>query len=705
VSDARYRVGTDVGGTFTDMVVVDTAGSIRTFKAPTTTDDRSRGVMDVFALAAGELGLELGDFCTACAYIAHGTTAATNALIERNGELTALLTTRGFGDTLLVQRAKGSWTGMGAATGHYSARRNPTPIVPRELIFEVDERMNRRGEAVVTLDLEQVREIARAIRDVRVRAVAVCFLWSLVNDAHERAAAAMLREELPDAFLTLSSEIAPVIGEYERTATAVINSYLGPVIERYVGTLEGRLRETGFRGEFAVMDSGGGVLAAEEATERSIGLLMSGPAGGVLASGSLARRRGLHNVITADMGGTSFDVGLIVDGDPIVENLSVAGSYHLAAPRVQVTAIGSGGGSIASVDTDGLLRVGPESAGATPGPACYGKGGVLPTVTDADLVLGIIDPAYFLGGRIGLHADLALDAIRREIAEPLGLGVEEAAAGIRSVADNQMADLLRKVTVEQGHDPRDFTLFAYGGAGPTHAYAFAEEAGIDRILVPATATAHSAYGTASSDRFRAFQISDPQRTPPMSVRPEEHLDVARVNRRFRELEDRCRATMGGNGDLVLRRILFFRFRRQTHELPIHVPEGELDAEALGALVRDFHARYEQLYGAGTSLPEAGVEINTFRVEGRIPAPLGRATDDALESGDAGVVERTLLGVRPVRFDGETHATSVYRGEGLAGVVDGPAIFELPGTTVVVGPRQTAHVEPSGAIQIVCAGAS
>jgi N-methylhydantoinase A len=703
MSDERYWVGTDVGGTFTDMVVIDGAGAVRAFKCPTIPEDRSRGVMDAFALAADALGLALDRFCGACAYVAHGTTAATNALIERKGQPTALLTTRGFADTLLVQRAKGSWTGMGPATGHYSVRRNPAPIVPRELIFEVDERIDRNGETVVALDREQVRGIAGSIRCASVEAVAVCFLWSLVNDAHEQTAAAVLREELPGAFLTLSSEIAPVIGEYERTATTVVNSYLGPVIERYVGTLEGRLREAGFGGEFAVMDSGGGVLAAAEAAERSIGLLMSGPAGGVLASAALARRRGLRNVITADMGGTSFDAGLIVDGEPVIERVSVAGSYHLATPRVQVTAIGSGGGSIASVDADGLVHVGPESAGADPGPACYGKGGARPTVTDADLVLGIIDPGYFLGGRIALHADLAAEAIRREVAEPLGLSVEEAAAGIRRVADNQMADLLRKVTVEQGHDPRDFTLFAYGGAGPTHAYAFAEEAGIARVVVPGTATAHSAYGAVSSDRFRAFQISDPQRTPPMSARPQEHLDVARVNRRFRELEDRCRAALGGGDGLSLRRVLSFRFRRQTHELPIPVPAGTLDAEDLGALVREFHTRYEQLYGEGTSLPEAGVELGTYRVEGRVPAPLQAVGDAAPDGGGCDTAEPVRSGVRSVRFGDATVATSVYRGEGLGGAIDGPAILELPGTTVVVGPRQSARLEPSGAIEILCGG--
>ncbi|HLI27490.1 MAG TPA: hydantoinase/oxoprolinase family protein, partial [Chloroflexota bacterium] len=549
----QFAVGTDIGGTFTDMVVVDQAGDVRVFKTPTTPQDRSRGVLDGFQLAAAEYGLSLEEFCRRVVYFAHGTTAATNALIERKGVRTGLLTTRGFGDTLLIQRAMGSWTGIGDASGHYSQRRNPVPIVEKRNIIEIDERIDFAGDEIVPLNGEQVREAVRLLRARGCEAIAICFLWSFVRPDHEQQAAAIVRDEWPEVFLTLSSEIAPVIGEYERTATAVINAYLGPVIHRYVQLLADRLREAGFAGDFAVMDSGGGVMQAHEAAQRAVNMLTSGPAGGVLASVALARRLGYRNVLTSDMGGTSFDVGLIVEGAPLVETFSQAGHYHLACPRIRVTAIGSGGGSIARVE-DGSLRVGPESAGAEPGPACYGRGGTLPTVTDADVVLGIIDPDYFLGGRIPLRRELAEEAIRRAIVEPLGMTVAQAAAGIRSVADNQMADLLRKVTVEQGYDPRDFVLFAYGGAGPTHAYAFAREAGISTIVVPATATAHSAYGAVSSDQYRAFQLSDPQRTPPHARRASEHLDVARINAKFAELEARCRAAMGHDPRLRLSRI-------------------------------------------------------------------------------------------------------------------------------------------------------
>jgi N-methylhydantoinase A len=414
----------------------------------------------------------------------------------------------------------------------------------------------------------------------------------------------------------------------------------------------------------------------------------------VLASAALAKRLGYPNVLTSDMGGTSFDVGLIVDGEPLVETFSQAGHYHLACPRIRVTAIGSGGGSIARVE-DGILVVGPESAGAEPGPACYDRGGTRPTLTDADVVLGVIDPDYFLGGRIPLRRDLAEEAIRRVIAEPLGMSVAAAAAGIRSVADNQMADLLRKVTVEQGHDPRDFVLFAYGGAGPTHAYAFAREAGIGTIVVPSTATAHSAYGAVSSDQFRACQLSDPQRTPPHARVASEHLDVARINAKFAELEARCRAAMSDDPRLRLSRVLYFRFRRQTHELPIAVPGGELTGEDIDRLAAEFHDRYERIYGKGTSLPEAGIEINTYRVEGRIatPAPV----TEARAAGGETRLEAALLGRRGVAFGGEIVETAVYRGEDVpAGAkLDGPAILEFPGTTVVIGPGQHASLDGEG----------
>jgi N-methylhydantoinase A len=698
LSDSGCAVGTDIGGTFTDTVVVDAAG-VREYKSPTTPEDRSLGVIETFRLAAEDLGVTLEEFCAGVGYFAHGTTAATNALIERTGDLTGLITTRGTADTLYIQRAMGSWTGAGDASGHYSKRRNPVPIVDRKLIVEVDERLDFSGEEIVPLNRDQVRAAARQLRESGARAVAISFLWSFVSPEHERAAGAIVRDEWPGVFLTLSSDIAPVLGEYERTATTVINSYLGPLISRYGERLEGRLRDHGFAGEFTVMDSAGGVMQAREAGERAVGMLMSGPAGGVLASAALARRLGYANVITSDMGGTSFDVGLVVDGSPLVATSSIAGNYHLAMPRIRVQAIGSGGGSIARLDDGRMLTVGPESAGATPGPACYGAGGMLPTVTDADVVLGIIDPGYFLGGRIPLRRDLAEEAIGKHIAEPLGMSVPEAAAGIRSVADNQMADLLRSVTIRQGYDPRDFVVFAYGGAGPTHAYAFAAEAGIDTIVVPRTATVHSAYGAVSSDRYRSFQLSDPQRTPPGSRWASEHLDVGRINARFAELAERCREAMHDDPRLRMNRILYFRFRRQTHELPIPVPDHPLAAADIDHLAGEFHDQYERIYGQGTSLPEAGVEINTFRLEGRVPSPAPSGHDRP--AGPGGSLADARQGTRDVIFSGDLAVTAVYHGDRLPAGQDiaGPAIIEFAGTTVVIGPGQTGVADAEDNIVI------
>ena len=697
MTERSFSVGTDIGGTFTDMVVIDGGGSLRQFKVPTTPVDRSLAVIEGFKLAAADLGLTLEEFTRNVRYFAHGTTAATNAYIERKGERTILLTTRGFADTIFVQRAMGSWTGIGDRSSHYSERRNPVPLVPREDIIEIDERLDYAGDEIVRLQHDQVRAAARRIRAEGIGAVAICFLWSFVRPDHELEAARIIREECPDAFVTLSSEIAPIIGEYERTVTTVVNSYLGPIIGRYVQLLEDRLRQSGFSGDFTVMDSAGGVVEAAEAGRRAVELMVSGPAGGVLASAALARQLGFPNVITGDMGGTSFDAGLIVDGEPLVATQSITGNYHIASPRIRVTAIGAGGGSIASVE-EGVLLVGPQSAGAVPGPACYGAGGTRPTVTDADVVLGIIDPKYFLGGAIPLYRELAEQAIREHVAEPLGLSVAEAAAGIRSVAENQMADLVRTLTIQQGYDPRDFAMFAYGGAGPTHGYAIAQEAGIATVVIPHTATVHSGYGAVSSDRFRSFQRSDPQHTPPGQPNPAEHLDLARINATFAQLEERCRSAMSDHPRLQLKRTLYFRFRRQVHELAVPVPHGTLERADLAALTEEFYQRYERVYGQGTSLAEAGIEINTFRIEGRVPSSSGAAGSNGARGG---TLEAADLGTREVMFEKEMIPTRIYRGELVpAGIqIPGPAILEFFGTTVVIGPLQRAVSDDGGNVII------
>lgn len=699
MSNGPFAVGTDIGGTFTDMVVIDADQKIHQFKVPTTPADRSLAVIDGFKLAAKQFSMSLEEFSKNVSYFAHGTTAATNAYIERKGERTGLLTTRGFGDGIFIQRSMGSWTGVGDKSSHYSERRNPVPIVPRRDIVEIDERLDFAGDIVVPLQREQIREAVRRFRAEGVGAIAICFLWAFVRPDHEIEAAKIVREEWPEVFLTLSSEIAPVIGEYERTATTIVNSYLGPIISRYVQLLENRLRDNGFAGDFTVMDSAGGVVDANEAGHRSVELMVSGPAGGVLASAALARRLGFPNVITGDMGGTSFDCGLIVDGEPLVTTMSITGSYHIASPRIRVTAIGAGGGSIASVDADGVLIVGPESAGAVPGPACYGGTGTRPTVTDADVVLGIIDPKSFLGGAIPLYRDRAEEAIRKHIAEPLGLTVLQAAAGIRAVAENQMADLVRTVTIQQGYDPRDFVMFAYGGAGPTHGYAIATEAGIDTVVIPATATVHSGYGAVSSDRFRGFQQSDPQHTTPGKSDPATQLDVERINRTFADLEARCRKAMHDHPKLQMKRMLYFRFRKQAHELSVPVGNVTLTTDGLRALVDEFFARYERIYGEGTSLAEAGIEVNTFRVEGRIPSAQG-ATEGS--GGALSAAGGTLkLGSRQVMFADTMVDTQIYRGELLPAdqIIAGPAIFEFFGTTVVVGPGQNAVADASGNVII------
>jgi N-methylhydantoinase A len=687
-----YYVGTDIGGTFTDLVMLNDAGEVTVVKAPTTPDDRTRGVLDAFTLAAETQGITREALIADLAYFAHGTTAATNAFIERKGVKTGILTTRGFKDTLQIQRCMASWAGLADhEIAHFSARSTPVPLVDLDLIEPIIERIDYKGAVIVALDEEAARASIQRLVDAGVEASAVTLLWSFRNPAHEQRLAELIREIAPSIFVTISSSLIPILGEYERTSTTTINSYLGPVINRYISGLEKSIRDLGFKGPISIMESGGGVLPASEAAFQAANLLTSGPAGGVLASQKLGEQIGFKNILTTDMGGTSFDVGVIVNGRPLLETMREVGRFHVALPSIKVTAIGAGGGSIARVHA-GHLNVGPESSGAVPGPACYRRGGTEPTITDADVVLGIIDPAYFLGGKMDLDTAAAERAITDHIAKPLGLSLHEAAAGIREVANNQMADLLRRVTTRSGYDPRNFVVFAYGGAGPTHAYHYSAVAGISTVVVPTTASGHSAFGTVTADRRRSFSLAFGQHASARFKRASDHIDVHKFNDGFAQLEKKGRDALGDNTQI--KKLVGMRFRQQVHQIEIDVPEAAMDAAGIDGLVDRFEQRYEQIYGKGTALRISGVEFITLRVEGVTavakpsPRPLPK------RSGPPAAP----VGTRKVYFYGHGFTeTQVYRWEDLGpgAIVAGPAIVERPDTTIVVGVGHRAEIEPYG----------
>lgn len=691
----KYFIGTDIGGTFTDLVVMEENGQTRLYKTHTTPHDRSDGVMDAIALAANDLGLNVSAFLSEVVYFGHGTTAATNAFIERKGVRTGLITTAGFGDTLLIQRTMGQWAGMGEQVTHYSIRKLPEPIIPKHLIVQVQERIDYKGAVVVALNEQSARKAVQGLLEQGVEAIAVSLLWSFANPVHEQQIKNIIQEAAPDIFVTISSEVAPVLGEYERTATTAINAYLGPSIASYVTNLETKLKEKGFRGIFTIMNSSGGVIPAKDARESAVSLLTSGPTGGVLASARLAEQLNFPNVITSDMGGTSFDVGLIVNGKPIVSSSSEVERYHIVQPMVKVTAIGAGGGSIAFVE-NGRLYVGPRSAGAVPGPVCYDRGGTEPTITDADLVLGIIDPYNFLGGQMKLNKGKAEEAIRQKIAAPLGMTVIEAAAGIRAISDNKMADLLRQVTINQGYDPRDFVLFAYGGAGPTHCYSFGAESGVQSIVVPSTATVHSAYGTGTSDIHRSFSLSRRMQTPPFFAAASDHISSDEINQVFHHLEQSSEQAMLNDfvtkEDVRYDRFVELRFRGQFNQVSMEIENGLLTALHINDLVDRFERKYEELYGKDTSTREAGVEITGFRLNGTAPVPktLMSKSESNPNAKVSSVSERNVY-----LYEIKDYVTArVYDGAQLQPGMDllGPAIIEHPGTTIVIGPNQRAQID-------------
>jgi len=684
---AEYVVAVDSGGTFSDCVIVDATGRVTTGKAPSTPEDFSAGVLDSIESAAAELGLTAGDVLTRAILFAHGTTVATNALLERKGSPSGLITTAGHEDAILIGRTYQKVAGLTEDEITQVARlRKPDPVIARPMIAGVHERVDAKGDVVVPLNMDSVERAVGRLVERGAESIGVSLLWSFLNPAHEQAIGDYIRDRHPDLPVTLSSDLAPVIREYERGMTVAINAYLVTRTGQYLGRLADRIEAAGYTGQPVVMQSSGGVTAIARARDRAVNLITSGPAGGVIAAKSLAERLGHDNVITTDVGGTSFDVGMIVNGQPLFEEAPVFGGFQLVVPMIGVATIGAGGGSIAEVDSaTRLLHVGPRSAGAMPGPVCYGQGGTEPTVTDANVVLGRINPDYFLGGRTRLDAGAAEDAIRIKVAEPLGIGVTEGALAVLRIAEAHMADLVRRVSIERGYDPRHFHIYAFGGAGPVHAGAYGSGLGAKSVIVPLIASEFSAFGIATADLLSVVELSEPQYAP---------FDTARIRQIYAELETRAADELAANGvateAVVYERFMRLKYRGQVNELRTPVPAfSDSDAPIIDA----FEQLYTARYGRDAGYRQAGIQALTYMVHAsgslNVPSLEPEPRADGTSAADARV------GTRPVVFtaDGPVD-TPIYRSERLhhGNLIPGPAIIEAPTTTIVVHPDQQAVVD-------------
>jgi len=657
------RIGTDVGGTFTDFVWWD-GKRLRVHKEPTTRPQHE-------AIGSGLDVLGVSDD----APMAHGTTTATNALLEHRGARTALLTTEGFGDVLVIGRQN--------RPDLYALHpTRPASLVPADRRHEVPERLAADGSVVTPLDEAAVRACAETMAAQDVESIAVVFLFSYRNAAHEKRAVEIVRDVLPDVPITRSSALLPEYREYERTATTVVNAYVRPQVERYLS----RLREALGARPVRVMQSNGGTIGLSTAAPQAARLALSGPAGGVVGALGLARRAMETNapqVLTLDMGGTSTDVALCDGGVPRTTEHTIAG-LPLRLPATDIHTVGAGGGSIAHVDEGGRLRVGPESAGAEPGPACYGRGGTAPTVTDAHLVLGRIHPAHMLGGEDTLDVDpQAAHRVVGELGATLGLTPEAAALGILRVANATMERALRHISVERGHDPRDYVLVPFGGAGPLHAAALADTLDVRRVLVPPTPGVLSALGLLMAD-----VVYDTSRAV-LDAAGDLIDDPGPLRAAAQSGVDEARDALQSHGPPQIDLELDLRYAGQSYELS-SVLDTPITAEHVEQTVNSFHARHEQRYGHAD--PNEPVEIVALRVRGTVPAePL----DLEAGAGRDTEVDAAVLGTRPVWFDADAPVEAVtYARERLAPghTLDGPAIVHQYDSTVVIPPRWQARVD-------------
>jgi N-methylhydantoinase A len=681
-------VGVDTGGTFTDAVVVRNDGTIGVGKALSTPGALERGVVASIAVAAADAGLTLENALAGADFVAHGTTAGLNALLTQTGARVGLLTTRGFEATVPMARAN-TVRGINETEKTEAVRwSKPALLMSRRLIRGVAERIDADGAVVLPLDETQARAAIAELAEACVDAIAISLLWAPANPAHEQRLRQLVLERLPGVSVTLASELAPRIGEYERTMTAVLNAYVAPLLAAYTRRLEDELRRRGFAGTLLLTKNSGGVQRATSLDGRSVETLNSGPVGGLVATAALGALLGHQRVVATDVGGTSFDVGLVVNGRPRMAARPLIGRYDVATPVVDIVSIGTGGGSIAWLDAElGALRVGPASAGAEPGPVCYGRGGAAPTVTDAAVVLGYLDRV----GSSPLDMSAATTVIEQAIGAPLGLEVHEAAEGILEVASAQMADLVRRATIMRGHDPADFVLYAYGGAAPQYVGRYARQIGVLAAFVPELAAVFSAFGAVSGD----FRVSVTRDLGPHALLSA--LDATRETLRELEREARVDLDAGAAASGVrIQRRAGLRFARQVNELQIELSPGALDERAAQAVISAFRDTYERLVGAGTALSDAPVELVNLSVDAFLrlapPTPARRAKGATVAEAD---------GEREAWFDRKPWTCPVYLARALptGAPVAGPAFIELPTTTIVVYPGQQATRDAAGNVRL------
>ena len=695
VDRLNIRVAADIGGTFTDIAFFDVHGNVVVKKVLSSPEDYSRAVVSGIVELIAENGIShetIGD-------VIHGCTIATNALVERKGAKTALITTKGFRDVLELRRIR--------VPNLYDAMYvKPDPLVPRYLRFEVDERLDANGAVLTDLSTTEIAYAVKFIRDKNVEAIAICFLHSYVNPSHERALGETLRAEFPSCYISLSSEILPEIREYERTSTTVINSYVGPVVSSYLSALSESLKKAGFHGRLQVMQSNGGTISSDAVTIAPAQIIECGPAAGVVGSAKLAAQSDLDNLITFDMGGTTAKASLIENGtvsmtdeyevgaDIAISSRLVKGNgFALKMPVIDISEIGTGGGSIVWIDRAGHVKVGPQSAGAVPGPCCYGLGGESVTVTDANVVLGYLNQLALAGGTVPIDADRAFAAVSEQIAKPTGMSVSEAAFAIHEIANLTMMGAIKVVSTHRGRDPREFSLFAFGGNGGVHGPSLARSLQIEKVIVPPAAGVFSAIGLLLSD-IRLSQSKS------FNCRTEE-LDTSLMEKTYGELEAKAAQRLESDvSDIQFERLADVRYVGQAFELPIMVPKGIPPEEVAIHLEREFEKEHEKTYGhvPGGAKQYQIVKVSIVAVKTSRDAHVLRPTTYATncsQTADNEQFRKAYFGPN----HGELDTAIITRNSLADGPRNGPIVIEEYEGTVVVPPQARAVLDSFGNITV------